>query len=274
MDTDEFEAHRDHLTAVAMRMLGSAADADDAVQETWLRANAADSTAVENVGGWLTTITARVCLNQLRRRSRRPTAPLDDPVVVITGELDPEQEAVLAESVGIALQVVLDALSPAERVAFVLHDLFAMPFDDIAAVLGRSSDATRQLASRARRRVRGVAVPPPDVDAQRTVVDAFFAAARDGNLDALIAVLDPEVELRSDRAEVLVGAAAVAGSATRFAGTERKLVNALVDGVPGVVVTVRGAPVAVMRFTVSVDRIARITTWTQGERLARLFGTP
>src|SRR5262249_45069878 len=159
---------------------------------------------------------------QLRARSRRPTTPLDDPVVVITGELDPEQEAVLAESIGIALQVVLDALSPAERVAFVLHDLFAMPFDDIASVLGRTSDATRQLAGRARRRVHGAAVPPVDVAEQRVVVDAFFAAARGGDLDGLIAVLDPDVELRADRGANLVGASAVAGSATRFAVPERK----------------------------------------------------
>ena len=267
-----FEQHRSHLHAVAQRMLGSGAEADDAVQETWLRASAADRRDIENIGGWLTTITARVCLNLLRSRRRRPTDSFDDPVVIITGELDPEQEAVLADSVGLALQVVVDALSPAERIAFVLHDLFAVPFDDVAAVLGRSTDATRQLASRARRRVRDVAEPTADSERQRGVVDAFFAAARGGDLDALVAVLDPDVTLHADVGGTFVGASAVAGSASRFAASNRRLVAALVDGAPGAVVTVAGRVVSVMRFTVVEAHITRIDAWTDAARLARLFG--
>ena len=208
MDDDEwlaerFEAERTHLRAVAYRMLGSISEADDAVQETWLRLSRADSDSIENLGGWLTTVVARVCLNMLRSRTSRREEPLEvhvpDPLVSGVAAIDPEQEALLADSVGLALLVVLDTLAPAERLAFVLHDMFAVPFDEIAAMVGRTPDAARQLASRARRRVqRDAAVPDADLGRQREVVDAFFAAARHGDFDALVAVLDPDVVLRSD----------------------------------------------------------------------------
>src|SRR5918993_1038869 len=224
-----FEAHRHHLRAVAYRMLGSSAEADDAVQETWLRYDRTDTGDVENVGGWLTTVLSRVCLNLLRARTTRREEPLDphvpDPVVRPDGALDPEQEVVLADSVSLALLVVLETLAPAERVAFVLHDMFSVPFDDIAPVVGRAPDATRQLASRARRRVEG--------------------RARGPDLGALVAVLDPDVVLRSDRGAlagsvVLRGPEAVARQAAMFAATDRILRPALVNGAAGVVVTVDG----------------------------------
>src|SRR4051812_11428763 len=198
---DRFEEHRGHLRSVAYRMLGSPTEADDAVQDAWLRASRAGAGDIENVAGWLTTTVARVCLNMLRSRNRRREEPfegLPDPVVTPDGGLQPEEEAVLADSVGLALLVVLDTLAPAERLAFVLHDMFQLPFDEIAPLVGRSPEAARQLASRARRRVKGAAVPEPDPDLgrQRVVVDAFLAAARGGDLDALVAVLDPDVVLR------------------------------------------------------------------------------
>ena len=201
--TDAFESHRGHLRAVAYRMLGSVSEADDAVQEAWVRMNRSDTSAVENLGGWLTTVVARVCLNMLRSRTARREDPLDwhvpDPIVSPIERTDPEQQALLADSVGLALLVVLETLPPAERLAFVLHDMFAVPFDDIAPIVGRSATAARQLASRARRRVQGAA-PAPDADVarQRKVVDAFFAAARGGDFEALVAVLDPDAVLRSD----------------------------------------------------------------------------
>jgi RNA polymerase sigma-70 factor (ECF subfamily) len=275
-----FEAHRHHLRAVAYRMLGSSAEADDAVQETWLRYDRTDTGDVENVGGWLTTVLSRVCLNLLRARTTRREEPLDphvpDPVVRPDGALDPEQEVVLADSVSLALLVVLETLAPAERVAFVLHDMFSVPFDDIAPVVGRAPDATRQLASRARRRVEGRAPgPDPDLARQREVVDAFFAAARGGDLGALVAVLDPDVVLRSDRGAlagsvVLRGPEAVARQAAMFAATDRILRPALVNGAAGVVVTVDGTPISVMAFTVTGGRIVAIDALADPDRLAGL----
>src|SRR5918992_889746 len=231
MDENEFlakrfEEHRSHLRAVAYRMLGSLSEADDAVQDTWLRVSRAGTDQVENLGGWLTTIVARVCLNVLRSRNTRREdsfdAHLPDPVVRLEGTRAPEEEAVLADSVGLALLVVLDTLDPAERLAFVLHDMFQLPFDEIAPMVGRSPEAARQLASRARRRVKGAEVraPDPDLARQRQVVDAFFRASRGGDFDALVALLDPDVVLRSDfgarrpaASKVTRGAAAVARQA-------------------------------------------------------------
>jgi RNA polymerase sigma factor (sigma-70 family) len=289
METDErdwlaerFEEHRRHLRAVAYRMLGSVSEADDAVQETWLRLSRTDTSDVENLGGWLTTVTARVCLNMLRSRRTRREEPLDvrvpEPIVSPEDGLDPEHQALLADSVGLALLVVLETLQPAERLAFVLHDMFAVPFDEIAPMVGRSPEAARQLASRARRRVRGAA-PAPDADVarQRQVVDAFFAAAREGDFEGLVAVLDPEVVLRSDggalrrRLTVEVrGAREVAGRALRFAGLSPYVRPALVNGAAGVVVAPRGRVVSVMGFTVAGGRIVAIDTLADPERLSRL----
>ncbi|MET0726691.1 MAG: sigma-70 family RNA polymerase sigma factor, partial [Acidimicrobiales bacterium] len=226
---ERFEDHRTRLRGVAYRMLGSFSAADDAVQETWLRLSRVDAGEIENLGGWLTTVTGRVCLNVLRSRRSRPEdlagAHVPDPVVIRDDPADPEREAVLADSVGLALLIVLDVLAPPERVAFVLHDMFGVSFEEVAAVVGRSVPATRQLASRARRRVQVPAVTPDtDLLRQREVVDAFFTAARGGDLDALVAVLDPDVKLRSDGGRVRVaatafveGASAVAGRAITFA---------------------------------------------------------
>ena len=227
---DRFEEHRTHLRAVAYRMLGSLTEADDAVQDAWLRVSRAGARDVENLGGWLTTIVARICLNVLRARNvRREDAlgvHLPDPVVSREAGLQPDEEALLADSVGLALFVVLDTLTPAERLAFVLHDMFQLPFEEIAPIVGRSTAAARQLASRARRRVKDAAMPAPDADVarQRRVVDAFFRATRGGDFDALVAILDPDVLLRADAGDrpgagsvVLRGAAAVAGQALRFA---------------------------------------------------------
>ena len=208
---ERFEANRTHLRAVAYRMLGSLSEADDAVQEAWLRLSRSDTSGVENLGGWLTTVVARVCLDMLRSRKSRREEPLDahvpEPIVSREDGIDPEHEALLADSVGLALLVVLETLAPAERLAFVLHDMFAVPFDEIAPIVGRSPTAARQLASRARRRVQGAAtVPDADLTRQREVVDAFLAASRGGDFDALLAVLDPDVVLRADRAAVPAGA--------------------------------------------------------------------
>ena len=204
--TERFEEQRPHLRAIAYRMLGSLSEADDAVQEAWLRLSRSDSKAIDNLGGWLTTVVARVVLNMLRARKARREDPLEarlpDPVVSLDDRTDPEHEALIADSVGLALLVVLESLSPAERLAFVLHDMFAVPFDEIAEIIGRSPAAARQLASRARRHVRASApVPDADLAEQRRVVDAFFAASREGDFDALVAVLDPDVVLRADDAD-------------------------------------------------------------------------
>jgi RNA polymerase sigma factor (sigma-70 family) len=270
-----FEAHRPHLRAVAYRMLGSLAEADDAVQEAWLKLSRADASRVENLGGWLTTVVGRVCLDMLRSRRTRGEEPLEEPGVrmpepmlsPVTG-VDPEQEALLADSVGLALLVVLETLTPAERLAFVLHDLFAVPFDEIAPVLGRTPAASRQLASRARRRVQGGA-PTPDADLaqQREVVDAFLAAAREGDFDALVAVLDPDVVARSEGG-VTAGATAVASGASSFAHLARIARPALVNGAAGVVVVADERLVGVLAFTVVHGRIAVIDILNDPERLA------
>ncbi len=280
---ERFEEHRARLRAVAYRMLGSLTDADDAVQDTWLRLSRSGTDDVENLGGWLTTILARVCLNMLRsrnvRRERSFEGHLPDPVVSAAGELEPEDEALLADSVGLALQVVLGSLSPAERLAFVLHDMFELPFEEIAPMVGRTPAAARQLASRARRRVKGadLRAPDPDLARQREVVDAFFSAARGGDLDALVAVLDPEVVLRSDwgarrpAAPVEIrGAAAVAGQALMFSRPTARLIPALVNGAAGVVVTMSGRPVALMGFTVAGRRVVEIDAVADPDRVRRL----
>jgi RNA polymerase sigma-70 factor (ECF subfamily) len=278
-----FEQNRNRLRAVAYRMLGSIAEADDAVQETWLRLSRSDAGGVDNLGAWLTTAVARVCLNMLRsRRTRREElmgVHVPDPIISRADGPNPEDEALLADSVGLALYVVLETLTPAERLAFVLHDMFDLPFDEIAPMVGRSPATARQLASRARRRVRGadVHVPDPDIGRQREVVDAFFAAARHGDLDALVAVLDPDVVLRSDggtarpEASVVIrGATAVAGQAIMFDQPAALVRPALVNGAAGVVVTEDGRPVAVLGFTVSHGRIVEIHALGDPERLVRL----
>jgi RNA polymerase sigma factor (sigma-70 family) len=289
MDDDEllaerFEEHRSHLRAVAYRMLGSVSEADDAVQEAWLRLSRADTSEVDNLGGWLTTVVARVCLNVLRSRRTRREEPLDvevhvpEPIVSRADGVDPEHEALLADSVGLALLVVLETLAPAERLAFVLHDMFGVPFDDIAPIVDRSPTAARQLASRARRRVRGEAPPPTaDLNRQREVVDAFFAAAHDGDFDALVAVLDPGVVLRSDGGTrrrsitmLIRGASEVAGRALTFARLSPWVRPALVNGAAGVVVVPRGRPFAVMGFTVVDDRIVAIDALSDPDRLSEL----
>ena len=277
---DRFEDHRAHLLAVAYRMLGSLTEADDAVQDTWLRLSRSGAGDVENLGGWLTTIVARVCLNMLRSRTTRREEALGvhlpDPVISPPGVLQPDEEAVLADSVGLALLVVLDTLSPAERLAFVLHDLFQLPFEEIAPMVGRSPTAARQLASRARRRVKGADLPAPDPDLarQRDVVDAFFLAARGGDLDALVALLDPDVVLRADfgarrpaASRVVRGAAAVARQAVLGALPGADLHPALVNGAAGAVVTVGGRPFAVLGFTVAEGRILEIDAIADPDRV-------
>jgi RNA polymerase sigma-70 factor (ECF subfamily) len=279
---ERFEEHRTHLRAVAYRMLGSVSEADDAVQEAWLRLSRADRSDVENLGGWLTTVVARVCLNMLRSHKSRREEPLGvhvpEPIVSREDGMNPEHEALLADSVGLALLVVLETLTPAERLAFVLHDMFAVPFDEIAPMVGRSPTAARQLASRARRRVQGAA-PAPDADLarQREVVDAFFAAARGGDFDALVAVLDPDVVLRSDGglerpgASLEVhGAPAVARRALTFARLSPFVRPALVNGAAGVVVAPRGRPFSVMGFTVTGGRIVAIDALADPTRLRDL----
>jgi RNA polymerase sigma-70 factor (ECF subfamily) len=278
----QFEEHRAHLRAVAYRMLGSLSEADDAVQEGWLRLSRSDTSDVENLRAWLTTVVARVCLNVLRSRRTRREEPLGvhvpDPVVSPADGTQPEHEALLADSVGLALLVVLETLAPAERLAFVLHDMFAVPFEEIAALVDRSPAATRQLASRARRRVQGQApVPDPDLAGQRRVVDAFFAAARDGDFEALVAVLDPDVVLRSDGGElrrsatlVVRGAQEVASRALTFARLTPYVRPALVNGAAGVVVAPRGRPFSVMGFTVTGGRIVEIDSVSDPARLREL----
>src|SRR6266700_1400235 len=283
---ERFEAHAAHLRAVAYQMLGSLSEADDAVQEAWLRLSRTDTSAVENLGGWLTTVIARVCLDMLRARNSRREEPLGlgthlpAPIISREDGSDPEHQALLADSVGLALLVVLDTLAPAERLAFVLHDIFAVPFDQIAAIVERSPAAARQLASRARRRVRGAA-PTPDADLarQREIVDAFLAAARGGDFDALVAVLDPDVVLRADLGAVagaqggsmeFHGAVAVAEQARIFAGFAQFARPALVNGTAGLVVTPHGQPHSVMGFTVTHGKIVEIDILADPERLRQL----
>jgi len=274
---DAFEAHRPHLHAVATRILGSRAEADDALQEAWMRVNRADTSDVQNVGGWLTTVVSRVCLNMLDARKRRREEALEagrlpDPVITRPDETapDPEGEALAADAVGAALLVVLESLQPAERLAFVLHDLFGVPFEDIATIVDRSPDAARQLASRARRRVRGADRDAPTAD--RQVVDAFLAAARDGDFARLLEVLDPDVILRADDGtgalEIVQGAQVVATRANTF-GIRRVAHPALVDGAAGFVATEGGVPVAVLAFTIHDGRIVAIDA-LGGPRLAGL----
>jgi RNA polymerase sigma factor (sigma-70 family) len=275
---ERFEAHRARLRAVAYRMLGSLGEADDAVQEAWLRLGRAGAGEVDNLGGWLTTVVARVCVDMLRARASRGEQPLDprlpDPVVGPADGLDPEHQALVAEGVGLALQIVLDALTPAERLAFVLHDLFAVPFDQIAPVLGRSPAAARQLASRARRRVRDAApAPDPDRARQRQVVDAFLAAARGGDLDGLVAVLDPDVVLRAEHAGAFTevrGAAAVGRSALGFAWLATFAHPVLVNGTAGLVAAPKGRPFSVLGFTVARGRIVELDILADPARLRRL----
>jgi RNA polymerase sigma factor (sigma-70 family) len=279
---ERFEDHRAHLRAVAYRMLGSLSEADDAVQDAWLRLSRAGAGGVDNLGGWLTTMVARLCLDRLRARASRREQPLGvhlpDPVISRQDGVDPEQQALLAEGVGLALLVVLETLAPAERLAFVLHDLFAVPFDEIAPIVGRSPAAARQLASRARRRVRRQApVPDPDPTRQRELVDAFLAAAQRGDFTALLEVLDPEVVLRADSGgeaagalTVLRGAAAVAEGALAFSGRARFARPVLVNGAAGVVVAARGRPLAVMAFTVAGGRIVEVDVIADPERLRHL----
>ena len=275
---DRFEAQRPNLKAVAYRMLGSFSEADDAVQEAWLRLSRSDAAGIENLGGWLTTVVGRVCLDMLRSRRSRGEAPLDDvhvPDPVVTSEEggDPEQRALVEDSVGLALLVVLDTLSPEERVAFVLHDMFAVPFDEIAPMVGRNPAAARQLASRGRRRVQGAATPDTDLPRQRQVVRAFLTAARAGDFDALVAVLDPDVVLRADTgvaASPVRGAAAVAGRALAFQRLSVSSREVLVNGLPGLMTVRDGQPVAVMSLTVVGGVIVGIDLLADLERLRRL----
>ena len=274
---ERFEEHRGRLRAVAYRMLGSLSEADDAVQETWLRLSRTNAGGVENLGGWLTTVVARVSLNMLRARNTRREEQLGafpEPIVDRVDEIDPEHEALLADSVGLALLVVLETLSPAERLAFVLHDMFAVPFAEIAAIVDRSPEATRQLASRARRRVRGRrTVPDADLDTQREVLDAFLAAAREGDFDALVAVLHPDVVLRADAGRgvrEVRGAETVASQALGYSRLDLDIRPALINGALGAVSIRDGAPFSVGAFTVSGGRIVELYFLTDPERLRRL----
>ena len=276
---EQFERYRPHLQAVAYRMLGSVTEADDALQEAWIRLSRADTDDVDNLGGWLTTVVARVSLDMLRaRRSRQEDyvgSWLPEPIVSLDDETNPEQEAILADSVGLALLVVLDTLNPAERLAFVLHDVFAMPFDEIAPIVERSPTATRQLASRARRRVRGATtVKDADLTSQREVVDAFLAASRAGNFDALLAVLDPDVVFRHDRTTVPAGASReVHGAlavARQFSGRARGARPALVNGAVGLVVPRRGRLFLVLNLTIRHGKIVEINAVADPVRLHQL----
>jgi RNA polymerase sigma-70 factor, ECF subfamily len=275
---ERFEEHRTHLRGVAYRMLGSLSEVDDAIQEAWLRLSRADATGIDNLGGWLTTVVARVCLDMLRsRQSRReepftPDAP--EPAATGTRGSSPEQEALLADSVGLALLVVLDRLTPAERLAFVLHDMFAVPFEEIAPIIGRSAEAARQLASRARRRVRGgAAAPDPDLGRQREVVDAFLAALRCGDFEGLLAVLDPDLVVRADMsgapAEVR-GAAVWAKQAVAFGHLARLVRPALVNGAIGVVMAPRGRLSRALTFTIANGKITEIEVIGDPARLGEL----
>jgi RNA polymerase sigma-70 factor, ECF subfamily len=281
---ERFEENRPHLRALAYRMLGSSAEADDAVQETWLRLSRSGVGGVENLGGWLTTIVARVSLNMLRSRTLRREEPMDPPAtgqpVAPPNGTDPEHEAVLADSVGLALLVVLDTLTPAERLAFVLHDMFAVPFEEIAPIVERSPVATRQLASRARRRVQeaGPGDPPGEISRRREVVAAFLAASREGDFDALLTMLDPDIVLRADSAAAQMGADAEAigprAVAGIFSGRAKALRPALIDGAPGAVWTYRGETRVVFAFTFADGTITAIEQIADPERIARLEVTP
>ena len=279
---ERFEADRSHLRGVAFRMLGSLTEADDAVQEAWIRLSRTDTSDVDNLRAWLTTVVGRVCLNMLRSRKTRREASLEthlpDPIVSPEDGIDPEQEALLGDSIGLALFVVLDSLTPAERVAFVLHDVFAVPFDEVAPIVGRTPTAARQLASRARRRVQGAPVPDVDLEGQWEVVGAFLAAARDGDFERLLAVLDPDVVVRSDGGaarpglvSVVRGAQAVAEQAMSFRRFAEAASRVLVNGIPGGVAwSPDGSPFAVLALTVRGGRIVAIDVLADPDRLARL----
>jgi RNA polymerase sigma-70 factor, ECF subfamily len=274
---DRFEEHRTHLRGVAYRMLGSLSEVDDAVQEAWLRLSRTDAAAIENLGGWLTTVVARVCLDMLRSRQSRREEPLiadaPEPAAAGTRGSSPEQEALLADSVGLALLVVLDRLTPAERLAFVLHDMFAVPFEEIGPIVGRTAEAARQLASRARRRVRGGAVPDPDLVRQREVVDAFMAALRAGDFEGVLAVLDPDLVVRTDMPDApseIRGAAAWAKGAVAYGHLARLTQPALVDGTVGVVVAPLGRLVRALRFTIANGKITEIEVIGAPARLSEL----
>jgi len=274
---ERFEAHRTHLRAVAYRMLGSLSEVDDAVQEAWLRLSRADRAGIDNLGGWLTTVVARVCLDMLRSRQSRREEPFtpDAPEPVATGAhgSSPEQEALLADSVGLGLLVVLDRLTPAERLAFVLHDMFAVPFEEIAPIVGRSAEAARQLASRARRRVRSGGAPDPDLPQQREVVEAFIAALRAGDFEGLLAVLDPDLVVRADTSGApseVRGAAVWAKGAVAYGHLARLTQPALVDGAIGVVVAPQGRLVRALRFTIADGRITEIEVIGNPARLGEL----
>ena len=279
---ERFESHRTHLRAVAYRMLGSLSEADDAVQESWLRLSRTDTSEVDNLGGWLTTVVARVSLDMLRSRKSRREDSLDlhmpEPIVSRADGVDPEHEALLADSIGLALLVVLDTLAPAERLAFVLHDMFAVPFDEIATIVGRSPNAAKMMASRARHRVQGAAaVPDPDLSRQREVAGAFLAAARGGDFEALLAVLDPDVVLRTDVGAAISGAyrevrgavavAKGASTASRIAAHARL---ALVNGNVGLVTIRDGRPVSVMAFTIAHGKVIAIDVVADPDRLRGL----
>ena len=275
---EQFETHRDRLRAMAYRMLGSTAEADDAVQEAWLRLGRTDPAAVDNLGGWLTTVVGRICIDLLRTRTARREDPLDDrrpTTPLVTGETHPESEAVLADSVGVALLVVLETLSPAERLAFVLHDTFAVPFDEVATIMGRSPGAVRQLASRARRRVQAPAESPePDRRRQREVVEAFLAASRSGDFAALVRLLDPDAVMRADAAAVAFGSPAavhgVQAVAETFVGRAKAARLALLDGYAGAVWSVGGRPRVVIGFTVEEGRVTEIELLADPEQLPLL----
>jgi RNA polymerase sigma factor (sigma-70 family) len=269
-----FEQQRPRLRGVAYRMLGSISEADDAVQEAWLRLSRSDADGIDDLAAWLTTVVARVALNMLRSRNSRREVHMPEPIVDRADGIDPEHEALLADSVGLALLIVLETLSPAERLAFVLHDIFAVPFAEIAPIVDRSPDAARQLASRARRRVRGQStVSDIDPDAQREVIDAFFAAAREGDFDALVAVLDPDVVLRADLgvgSREVRGAEAVASRALGYSRLGLLVHPALVNGLPGAVSTRDGEPYSVGGFTVRNGKIVEMHILADPERLRRL----
>jgi len=277
---DRFEEHRTHLRAVAYRMLGSSSEVDDAVQEAWLRLSRANTTGIDNLGGWLTTVVARVCLDMLRSRQSRREEPFtpDAPEPVASGMSgsSPEHEALLADSVGLALLVVLDRLTPAERLAFVLHDMFAVPFEEIAQIVGRSAEATRQLASRARRRVRGATAPDPNLVRQREVVEAFIAALRAGDFEGLLAVLDPDLVVRADMPvpqgapSEIRGAAVWAKGAVAYGHLAQLTRPALVEGAIGVVVAPQGRLVRALRFTIENDTITEIEVIGNPARLGEL----
>lgn len=272
---EKFEANRTHLRAVAYRMLGSRSEAEDAVQETWLRLNRTDSTAVENLGGWLTTVIARVCLDMLRTRKSRREEPMGPDVPEPVADHDAEQESLMADSVGAAMLVVLETLAPAERLAFVLHDMFAVSFEQIAPIVGRSPAAARQLASRARRRVQGTATTPDaDLARQREVVDAFLKASRDGDFDALLAVLDPDVVFRADQVAARMGEVAELRGATAVANTFKGRAQAarpaVINGALGLAVVLGGKLRVVLNFTITNGKIAEIAAVADPERLREL----